>query len=65
MTKRGRFGSKRLGKASRPRPNTCRPQVEALEARGRDEVPDGVEDAGRDLARHGHALCVAVLAMAR
>src|SRR5262249_33798052 len=33
MTKRGRFGSRRIGKASRPRSNAWRPQVEALESR--------------------------------
>src|SRR5262245_66097377 len=33
MTKRGRFASKRIGKACRYRPNTCRLQVEALESR--------------------------------
>src|SRR5262245_46295030 len=33
MTKSGRFGSKRIGKASRCHPKACRPQFEALEAR--------------------------------
>src|SRR5262245_66329653 len=33
MTKRGRFGSKRIGKACRGRPKAWRPQLEALESR--------------------------------
>jgi hypothetical protein len=33
MTKSGRFGVKRIGRASRSRPKPLRPQVEALEAR--------------------------------
>src|SRR5262245_52600962 len=33
MTKTGRFDSRRIRKAARPRPSAWRPQVEALEAR--------------------------------